>query len=66
MAKDFLSDVDFKDNTNTNLPGRIFTKNWSPQLSGGLQVRWTYTAEKTDEATNNWRSAAGEDGYGNG
>jgi len=62
--KSLIKDVDFKDTTNTNLPGRIFTKNWSPQLSGGLQVRWTYTAVSSNEATNNWHDASGEDVYG--
>lgn len=62
--KSLIKDVDFKDTTNTNLAGRTFTKNWNPQLSGGLQVRWTYTASSSNEATNNWFDASGEDTYG--
>jgi len=62
--KSLIKDVDFKDTTNTNLAGRTFTKNWSPQLSGGLQVRWTYTASSSSEASNNWHDASGEDVYG--
>tara|TARA_R110002074_G_scaffold379263_2_gene557399 strand:+ start:1877 stop:3880 length:2004 start_codon:yes stop_codon:yes gene_type:complete len=60
--KSLIKDVDFKDITNTNLAGRTFTKNWTPQLSGSLQVNWTYSASIVP--SQNWHDASGEDVYG--
>ena len=59
-TKSFIENVDFGATNNWNLAGRSFRKVWMPvKNASGLQVRWTYTAVKTNES-NNWHDASGE------